>query len=91
MFLTLAAVVSLSVAEAHNEHARPKHLIYELVNPCLNQSSGQASLPWCDYTLPIDDRVDDMISRMSLDEKISTMNTDNAPINSLGLHNPYDW
>ena len=87
----LIGVLSLSVYIEGSQSERGSGKIYPLINPCLNQSSGQADLPWCDHTLPVDVRVDDMISRMTLDEKISTMNTRNAPINSLGLYNPYNW
>ena len=59
--LALIGVLSLSV---YTEAS-----VSTLINPCLNQSSGQADLPWCDHTLPVDVRVDDMISRMTLDEK----------------------
>eukprot|EP00965_Chrysotila_dentata_P208227 6184584-Pleurochrysis_carterae.AAC.1 len=61
-----------------------------LNNPCLNASSKYASQPWCDATLPIDDRVKDAISRMTLEEKIGNLGTDAAAIPSLGLLK-YNW
>jgi pre-mRNA-splicing factor SYF2/beta-D-xylosidase 4 len=62
----------------------------ELVNPCLDPTSGQADLPWCDHTLAIEARVEDMISRMSVAEKINAMQTNTQPIPSLSLP-AYNW
>ena len=59
-------------------------------NPCANASSIYAKQPWCDATLPIDVRVDDMVGRMTLAEKIGNLNTNAVPIPSLGL-NAYNW
>ena len=61
-----------------------------LVNPCRNKTSAQASHAWCNATLPIADRVEDMITRMSVDEKISSLRDASAPIPSLDLPY-YDW
>jgi pre-mRNA-splicing factor SYF2/beta-D-xylosidase 4 len=47
-------------------------------------------LPWCNYSLPIDDRVADMVKRMTLKEKIPNLNTGGGAIPSLGL-NAYNW
>lgn len=57
-----------------------------LNNPCTNASSAQAKLPWCDYTLRVSARVADMISRMTLDEKIQQGGTGAPAIPSLGLN-----
>ena len=62
----------------------------ELINPCLDPKSGQADLPWCDHTLPLEDRVADMISRMTIEEKINAMQTNTQPIPSLSLPS-YNW
>eukprot|EP01063_Lacrimia_lanifica_P019014 TRINITY_DN25_c1_g1_i1.p1 TRINITY_DN25_c1_g1~~TRINITY_DN25_c1_g1_i1.p1 ORF type:complete len:777 (+),score=300.19 TRINITY_DN25_c1_g1_i1:50-2380(+) len=61
-----------------------------LNNPCIDPSSPQSKLPWCDATLPVDVRVDDMISRMNVTEKIATLDTTAPGIPSLGLV-PYNW
>ena len=61
-----------------------------MVNPCLNKTSPFAAMKWCDYTQPIDDRVNDMVSRMSLQEKIPNLDNGAPGIPSLGL-NGYDW
>ena len=50
-----------------------------MVNPCTDPSSGQADLPWCDPTLPVDTRVSDMLARMTLAEKIGNLDT-TAPV-----------
>eukprot|EP00912_Choanoflagellata_sp_UC4_P000634 UC4_evm4s392 len=44
----------------------------------------------CNASLDIDSRVKDMLSRMTLKEKISNLNTNGNPIASLGLPN-YNW
>ena len=59
-------------------------------NPCLNKSSVFASQPWCDASLSIDERVDDMVSRLTLEEKIGALDTSAPPLPSLGL-NAYNW
>ena len=66
-----------------------------LNNPCVDPGSPHANLPWCDASLPIDERLDDAIGRMTLKEKIAALLTGNqetgsAPIPSLGLNN-YMW
>ena len=64
--------------------------ISPLRNPCLDSSSPQSSYPWCNHTLPIDERVADMLARMTLDEKIANLDTEAPEIKSLGL-NGYNW
>jgi len=61
-----------------------------LNNPCLNTSSKYAKQPWCNAELPIDARVKDMISRLSVAEKIDALDTSEKPLDSLGL-NSYNW
>ena len=46
-----------------------------LNNPCIDASSAQSKQPWCNVSLPIDERVADMISRMTVAEKIDNMDT----------------
>ena len=59
-------------------------------NPCLNKTLPFASQPWCDPTLPMDERVADMVGRLTLKEKIAALNTQTTPLPSLGL-NGYNW
>jgi beta-glucosidase-like glycosyl hydrolase len=59
-----------------------------LNNPCL--SAPHQSEPWCNTSLTIDERVADMLSKMSMDEKIPMLNTGGNDIKSLGL-NSYNW
>lgn len=62
----------------------------EIYNPCLNASSPQATMPFCDHKLPIDARVKDAVGRMTLKEKIGNLDTGGAPIK--GLDTPaYNW
>ncbi len=54
-------------------------------------TSGQESLPpYKDPSLPIEKRVDDLVSRMTLEEKVSQMMNAAAPIERLGIP-AYDW
>lgn len=62
----------------------------ELLNPCLDKTKGFHNMPFCDPTLGLDERVDDAVSRMTLQEKIASMATDGAPIDSLGIP-AYNW
>eukprot|EP00440_Ansanella_granifera_P058946 gb/GFBE01063890.1/.p1 GENE.gb/GFBE01063890.1/~~gb/GFBE01063890.1/.p1 ORF type:complete len:787 (+),score=165.40 gb/GFBE01063890.1/:1-2361(+) len=61
-----------------------------LVNPCLEANSPWAKQPWCDATLPLDQRVEDMVKRMTLQEKIGSLDTTSPAIASLGLP-AYNW
>mmetsp|Transcript_23199 Transcript_23199/g.65835 ORF Transcript_23199/g.65835 Transcript_23199/m.65835 type:complete len:902 (+) Transcript_23199:68-2773(+) len=62
----------------------------EMVNPCLDKGGKFASMPFCDPTLPIDDRVSDAVGRMTLPEKIGALGTGTPAIPSLGLP-AYNW
>ena len=62
----------------------------KLVNPCTNKSTAAAAQPWCDHTLPLSKRVTDMVSRMTLKEKIGALRDQAAPISSLELPS-YNW
>jgi beta-glucosidase len=54
------------------------------------QSSSPADQPWLNTSLPIDQRVDDLVSKMTLEEKVQQMR-DHAPaIPRLGVPK-YDW
>jgi beta-D-xylosidase 4 len=60
------------------------------VNPCIDSTSPQAKLPWCDPKLPIDKRVKDMVGRIPLKEKLPLLDTGGSPVPSLGLSS-YNW
>lgn len=45
---------------------------------------------WCDAALPVEQRIDDMISRMTLAEKIGSLGSSKNAIPSLGLPS-YSW
>jgi beta-D-xylosidase 4 len=61
-----------------------------LNNPCLDSSTPYHAQPWCDATLAIDARVKDMLSRMTMAEKLNNLDTGAGAIASLGL-NSYNW
>jgi beta-glucosidase-like glycosyl hydrolase len=61
-----------------------------LSNPCLNLSQPYYLMPFCNSSLPIAERVEDVISRLTLDEKIANLgNVAAAP--SIGITEPYNW
>ena len=59
-----------------------------LVNPCLNATFS--SLPFCDPALSVTDRVDDLVRRMTLEEKISNLGSAAGPVKAAGLR-AYQW
>ena len=63
--------------------------ISPLNNPCA-AAGPRALQPWCNHTLPVDARVADMVGRMTLAEKIASLDTESPAIASLGL-NAYNW
>ena len=57
----------------------------------LSAGSGQTSLPpYQNPSLPIEKRVDDLVSRMTLEEKVSQMMNAAPAIERLGIP-AYDW
>jgi beta-glucosidase len=54
------------------------------------RTSGQAALSYKDPSLPIEKRVDDLVARMTLEEKASQMVNAAAAIERLGIP-AYDW
>ena len=61
-----------------------------LVNPCINASSPYAKQLWCDSTKPIAARAKDAVSRLSLKEKVCSLDTGGCDNPSLGLPD-YNW
>jgi len=51
----------------------------------ISLSVAAQSLPFQNAGLPVDKRVDDLVGRMTLEEKISQMMNDAPPINRLGI------
>jgi hypothetical protein len=94
MAATLVVLVALqtsAVAAASQLLAKgPPASHWTAINPCLNQSSPFAKQKWCDGTVAIDERVDDMIGRMTLPEKIGSLASSKNPVPSLGLPS-YAW
>lgn len=60
-----------------------------VISICLGSANGQ-EYPFQNPDLSIDDRVNDLVSRMTLDEKISQMQNGAAAIPRLGIPE-YDW
>jgi beta-glucosidase len=53
-------------------------------------AQGTAALPYQDSKLPVEKRVDDLVSRMTLEEKTSEMTNKSAAISRLGVP-AFDW
>src|SRR5262245_47300573 len=67
-------------------------LLFVYLIPALPQSGNGkgTALPYKDPSLPTAKRVDDLVSRMTLEEKVSQMMNAAAPIERLGIP-AYDW
>ncbi len=57
---------------------------------CLKNGVCQNTAPYMDASLPVDKRVDDLVSRMTLEEKVSQMMNGADAIPRLGVPK-YDW
>jgi beta-glucosidase len=64
--------------------------LLSLTSPRISVSGQESSPPYKDTSLPIEKRVDDLVSRMTLEEKVSQMMNAAAPIERLGIP-AYDW
>lgn len=75
-------------------HRATIYLLFLVVGFLLTGSSefttGQTTPAYKDPSLPIEKRVDDLVSRMTLEEKVSQMMNSAAAIERLGIP-PYDW
>ena len=61
-----------------------------LASPQTGARGQESAPPYKDPSLPIEKRVDDLVSRMTLEEKVSQMMNAAAPIERLGVP-AYDW
>ncbi|KAI5355511.1 hypothetical protein L3X38_008406 [Prunus dulcis] len=57
---------------------------------CDSSQPSTSSYPFCKTTLPINQRVQDLVSRLTLDEKISQLVNSAPPIPRLGIPS-YEW
>ncbi|HEY2469052.1 MAG TPA: glycoside hydrolase family 3 C-terminal domain-containing protein [Terracidiphilus sp.] len=81
--LALTFVVPLSLrAQAPAQHAAPP--------PSEQQIKAAAAMPFRDSSLPIDKRVDDLVGRLTLEEKVSQLIDRAAPIPRLDIP-AYNW
>jgi beta-glucosidase len=58
--------------------------------PAQTKAQAQARPPYLDPSLPIDRRVDDLVSRMTLEEKVSQMMNRAVAVERLGVPE-YEW
>src|SRR4029434_9208437 len=65
-------------------------ICWTLASSPTGASGQEPRLPYKDPSLQRDKRVDDLISRMTLEEKVSQMMNAAAPIDRLGIP-AYDW
>ncbi len=90
-FVRTAAIVLalLSPLALHAQITNPNGQ-QQNVLPTPEQAKAAAAMPFMNSTLPTDKRVDDLISRMTLDEKVSQLVDRAAPIPRLNVPF-YDW
>src|SRR5271170_8437267 len=72
---------------------RVSPLIKQFIAICFAVSTSalaQSNLPYQNPALPVDQRVNDLVSRMTLEEKVSQMQNNAPAIPHLGIP-PYDW
>lgn len=58
--------------------------------PCDSRTPNAASYPFCSTALPIKDRVNDLIGRLTLEEKIQQLVSKAGGVPRLGIPG-YDW
>jgi len=63
---------------------------FTLVSPLLHAQTAPQSFPYMDSAQPLEKRVDDLIGRMTLEEKVSQMRDHAVAIPRLGVPK-YDW
>ena len=78
-----AAVLVLLCAAAAGSAGRPKNGL--MVNPCRDQGSAFAKMLFCNGTAPLEARIDDIIGRLSLPEKIGALGTSTPALPSIGM------
>lgn len=66
------------------------HILVLFMFSCYSSSQPGGELPYRNVELPMEDRLKDLISRMTLDEKISQMQYDAPAIERLGIP-AYNW
>ncbi|GAB4858723.1 Probable beta-D-xylosidase 7, variant 2 [Ancistrocladus abbreviatus] len=66
------------------------HALYACNSPYLSSSSPTTRFPFCNPSLPITQRVQDLVSRLTLDEKIAQLTDTAPPIPRLGIP-AYEW
>jgi beta-glucosidase len=71
-------------------HSIPASLILACIVSFIASAHTVRVLPYQDVSLPLDRRVDDLVSRMTLEEKISQMTNDSAAIPRLNIPD-YNW
>eukprot|EP01050_Picozoa_sp_SAG11_P017459 SAG11_NODE_2522_length_3261_cov_1.501265_2_plen_107_part_00 len=80
----VAAIVAQAVASDPEGPPKPY-----LVNPCINSTIFK-SAKFCDPTVGIDERSADIVSRLTILEKIDALGTNTGALPSVGLPK-YNW
>lgn len=87
MMQTAAAMAAMlvAVAEARRGGVNGPYL----VNPCTTNATFKSAV-FCDVTKGIDERAADIVTRLSIAEKIDALGTATGPLPSVGLP-AYNW
>jgi hypothetical protein len=88
-FCSQPPYVSSRTTPAHQKPAPKKQTLAPTLTP-LNPQNRQSGWPFCDATVGLDDRAADIVSRLSLADKITATVSASAYLPSVGLP-PYQW
>jgi beta-glucosidase len=88
--LTLLTIVSYSPLKIHIHVMKKLIVFFGLFVAAHTQGQQYKSFPMWDYKLPVVQRVNDLVSRLTLEEKVGQMLNAAPAINHLGIP-AYDW
>ena len=83
LFFLLVAVMCLAISMVHAQTASPQ-------TPNSSAQQAPASMAYKDTSLPLEQRVNDLVSQMTLEEKVSQLGNNSPAIPRLGVP-AYNW
>ena len=88
--IILSCILLSSLMLATQVFEKPKLVVYKLRYACDPDGPANLLFPFCNTSLPDDDRVTDLISRLTIYEKIEQLVNTAANVSRLGLP-AYQW
>ena len=67
-----------------------KKLFLTLAVAVISSTASAQQFPYQNYKLPVEQRVDDLLSRLTLEEKVQLMMNGSKPVKRLGIPQ-WDW